>query len=75
MLFNRSTNGSNDKPRRTKRPAAAPIEAAGHAPLAVEQLRRTVDPASLGFASTAELQPITGLIGQDRALKAIEFGA
>ncbi len=75
MFFNRSANGSNDKPRRTKRPAVAPIEAANHAPLAVEQLRRTVDPASLGFSSTAELQPITGLIGQDRALKAIEFGA
>jgi lon-related putative ATP-dependent protease len=32
-----------------------------------------VDPAGLGFKSTADLEPISGLIGQDRALKAIEF--
>jgi predicted ATP-dependent protease len=39
-----------------------------------EALRRTVDPASLGFATTAEIDALTGLIGQDRALRAIEFG-
>lgn len=43
-------------------------------PLPVTELRQTVDPASLGFATTAELEPISGLIGQDRALKAIQFG-
>ena len=42
--------------------------------LAPSELRRTVDPASLGFATTAEIQPIRGLIGQERALEAIEFG-
>ena len=31
-------------------------------------------PASLGFKTTDELLPITGLIGQERALKAIQFG-
>ena len=46
----------------------------GSGPLKPEQLRRTVDPDSLGFRTTAELKPITGLIGQDRALRAIEFG-
>jgi lon-related putative ATP-dependent protease len=51
------------------------VEAERHAPLAVGELRRTVDPKSLGFKTTAELDPITGLIGQDRALKAIEFSA
>lgn len=45
------------------------------AALAPSELRRTVDPASLGFKTTAELEPISGLIGQDRALKAIQFGA
>ena len=45
------------------------------APLPVSELRRTVDPASLGFQTTAELEPSSGLIGQDRALKAIQFGA
>ena len=34
-----------------------------------------VNPATLGFKTTEELHPITGLIGQDRALKAIQFGA
>ncbi len=42
--------------------------------LAVEDLRRHVDEAALGFKTTDELEPITGLIGQDRALQAIEFG-
>jgi lon-related putative ATP-dependent protease len=44
-------------------------------PLDPAELRHAVDPASLGFKSTAELEPILGLIGQDRALKAIQFGA
>jgi lon-related putative ATP-dependent protease len=48
--------------------------ASGATPLPVTELRRAVDPATLGFASTAELDPITGLIGQERALRAIQFG-
>jgi lon-related putative ATP-dependent protease len=43
--------------------------------LETSELRRAVDPASLGFKTTEELHPIAGLIGQDRALKAIQFGA
>jgi lon-related putative ATP-dependent protease len=51
-------------------------QAAGaRSPLPAAELRRTVDPASLGFSSTAELEPITGLIGQERALRAIQFAA
>jgi lon-related putative ATP-dependent protease len=42
--------------------------------LEAAELRRSVDPAKLGFKTTDELHPITGLIGQDRALKAIQFG-
>jgi len=43
-------------------------------PLLATELRRVVDPAKLGFKTTDELDPITGLIGQERALKAIQFG-
>ncbi|MGE3915013.1 MAG: Lon protease family protein, partial [Hyphomicrobiaceae bacterium] len=50
-------------------------QATAAAPLSVAELRRVVDPATLGFATTAELEPISGLIGQDRALMAIQFGA
>ena len=42
--------------------------------LTAAELRRAVDPATLGFKDTSELIPVDGLIGQDRALKAIEFG-
>lgn len=43
-------------------------------PLQASELRRVVNPASLGFKTTEELLPINGLIGQERALKAIQFG-
>ncbi|HSR79625.1 MAG TPA: Lon-like protease helical domain-containing protein, partial [Hyphomicrobiaceae bacterium] len=43
-------------------------------PLEASELRRVVNPATLGFKTTEELHPITGLIGQERALKAIQFG-
>lgn len=48
---------------------------AGRAPeLPPEQLRRRLDPAELPFATTAEVEPLEGTIGQPRALAAIEFG-
>ena len=75
MFFKKSANASEAAARRSSRQALAAITAEKHAPLPVSQLRRVVDPKSLGFASTSELQPIAGLIGQERALKAIEFGA
>ena len=37
-------------------------------------LRATCDPAALGFASTVELPPPDGMIGQDRAVAATGFG-
>ena len=43
-------------------------------PLDASEVRRVVEPKSLGFADTSELQPEEGLIGQERALKAIRFG-
>lgn len=43
-------------------------------PLKPEVLRRTVDPTQLGMTTTAELPPLEGLIGQERALSALRFG-
>jgi lon-related putative ATP-dependent protease len=43
-------------------------------PLAAEQLYRPTDLSGLAFLTTAELQPIDGLVGQARALEAIRFG-
>ncbi|MCS7005944.1 MAG: ATP-binding protein [Thermoleophilia bacterium] len=46
----------------------------GRRSLPPERLRRRVDPARLGFASTAEVEPLVGTVGQPRALDALEFG-
>jgi predicted ATP-dependent protease len=43
-------------------------------PLATERLYRQSDLSQLSFATTADLTPIDGLIGQARALEAIQFG-
>ena len=42
--------------------------------LSPSSLRRTCDPRSFSFETTAELQPLDGAIGQARALEALEFG-
>ena len=42
--------------------------------LTAEQLRNSCDPAELGFETTAELESLTEVIGQDRAVRAIQFG-
>jgi lon-related putative ATP-dependent protease len=55
-------------------PVPAMQSASGTKALAAGDLRRTVDSKSLGFKTTADLKPETGLIGQDRALKALDFG-
>lgn len=43
--------------------------------LASAVLYHHCDISTFKFASTAELEDLTGFVGQDRALKAIEFGA
>ena len=43
-------------------------------PLAPDRLYRRADVSGLPFTTTAELQPVDGLIGQQRALDAINFG-
>src|SRR5262245_54126733 len=73
MFFKRSQSGSS---------YSTPVRANGEMttvaarPQALEasELRRVVNPTSLGFKTTDELLPVTGLIGQERALKAIQFG-
>ena len=42
--------------------------------LEAAQVRRRLDPATLPFETTAEVAPLHGTIGQDRALEAIDFG-
>lgn len=39
------------------------------------QLRRRIDPATLGFETTETLEVVQGLIGQDRAMQAIRLAA
>lgn len=43
-------------------------------PLAVDRLRRTCDPGRFKFASTAALKPPKGILGQERAIEAIDLG-
>ncbi|MEM7042965.1 MAG: Lon-like protease helical domain-containing protein, partial [Pseudomonadota bacterium] len=53
----------------TSKPAAEPLS-----PLPADQLRPSCDPAKFAFATTAELDEVDGLIGQERAVEAIRFG-
>jgi predicted ATP-dependent protease len=72
MFFKRA--GSNGETVSTPPPAAAIPEERRQKPLAPSDLRRTFDAKKLGFKTTAEIKPAAALIGQERALKAIEFG-
>jgi lon-related putative ATP-dependent protease len=38
------------------------------------QLRRRLEPSRLQFASTADVEPLVGTVGQPRALDALEYG-
>lgn len=42
--------------------------------LKVEKLRRKADLGALGFKTTKSLTPLEGLIGQERAVKSVNFG-
>jgi predicted ATP-dependent protease len=52
----------------------APHAGTPTSPLPPSALRRVVDLTNLGIKSTADVKPLSGLIGQDRALNALEFG-
>ncbi|MHA1536565.1 MAG: Lon protease family protein [Alphaproteobacteria bacterium] len=58
--------------RKTRKPGgnAKP----GMAALPVKALRRRCDPARFPFKTTDKAEPIDGVLGQDRAVAAIEFG-
>ncbi len=43
-------------------------------PLPHDALYRKLDPAGMGFSTTADLEDLSEVLGQDRAMTAIEFG-
>ena len=45
-----------------------------HPPLAPDRLRRCCDPATLNFTTTAELPDLDEIVGQTRAVDAMQFG-
>lgn len=45
-----------------------------HLPLALDKIHAHADPASLGFEHTGQLEAFNGVLGQDRAVNAIQFG-
>ncbi len=42
--------------------------------LPVDRLRRICDPQTLGYETTEEMEPLETIIGQERAVRALEFG-
>lgn len=44
-------------------------------PLPAEALRRRCDVGDLGFETTADIEPLDGVLGQARAMTAFQFGA
>ena len=58
------------------RPDAVSADLVGApAPLPVERLYRPADLSAMAFETTADIEPIEGLVGQERAHTAIRFGA
>ncbi len=49
-------------------------EGAGRRPVPLEKLRAVCDAAALPFECTADVAPLTDFIGQDRAVRALQFG-
>src|SRR5262245_13777677 len=73
MFFKRSQPGGNDRTAFGGDGEMTTVAARPQS-LQASELRRVVNPSSLGFKTTEELLPVNGLIGQERALKAIQFG-
>lgn len=42
--------------------------------LSSEALRKEIDPETMHCRTTEELSPLEGIIGQERAVKALKFG-
>src|SRR5271169_3893163 len=65
----------NSKPKVAGLNHAAPKHATPvHPSLPPEKLRWHCDPATLPFETTADVEPTTGDLGQDRALRALRMG-
>ena len=45
-----------------------------HEPLPPDRLRWVCDPGKFSFTTTKEVEPVTGVIGQDAAIEAMRFG-
>ena len=43
-------------------------------PLGIEAIRRSCDPAKLPVDQSNELEPLQGIVGQERAVRALQFG-
>lgn len=54
--------------------AAADIRWRAAEPLPASLLRRSAEFDELSFTTTDEVPPLTGLVGQERAIEAVEFG-
>lgn len=51
-----------------------PLKAKKHKELKPEELRWKCDPEIFEFTSTSDIEPIEGILGQERALKALRLG-
>lgn len=66
---------TSDAPHNAESATIGPLSPSpAHPPLPAEELRWRCDPESLAFASTAEVEPVPGVIGQDAAMEALRFG-
>jgi ATP-dependent Lon protease len=57
-----------------KSPARKPAKKRLREPLPADCLRWQCSPEKLAFESTAEIEPVTGVVGQDDAVEALLFG-
>ena len=73
IFFRRLLETTQDLPRRGSDGRGSRNQKCGSAAFR-RPLYRACDLSRLAFASTAELDPIDGMIGQARALEAVEFG-
>jgi lon-related putative ATP-dependent protease len=62
------------KPSSRRKARKKEVRAVTGRPLAARQLRRRCDPAQFDFETTAGLEDLNEVLGQDRAVEAIRFG-
>ena len=69
------TKAKSDADKKAGKAAKIEADAPTGTALGSSQLRRKADLTGFGFETTADIEPLEGLIGQDRALGALKFGA